>query len=78
MAIGAGGGDVWWRKAEKASIRYMWAREVATTNVNDGGGGGNEGTGAVWIEFFDYVNFHKVFQRRGEHDEEQARMAVDT
>ena len=69
VRIGAAPGDIWWWKAEKAAVRYLWQNGISTCNVNEGGGGGGDTTCSVVVEIFDFVNFHSVFQRRGEYNE---------
>ena len=44
VRIGAAPGDIWWRKAEKAAVRYLWKKKISTCNVNDVGGGGDIST----------------------------------
>ncbi len=51
VEIGSSGGDVWWRRAEKAAVKYLWDRGLDTCNKKHGGGGGNDTTGLFGLNF---------------------------
>ena len=68
--IGSTGGDVWWRRAEKAATKLSYGSitSAPVIIVNNGGGGGGEKTCGVHVELFNSASFHAIFQRRGEYN----------